>query len=231
MLIVALATVVAACAAPPRRVIPDSSGLPDAVIEQRIRFIEERLDDHKEHGQIWYWSWMVINSGATVGLSVAAGLADETSDRVNFASQAGLAALGVADQLFRPLEARYGADPIRHPPDATRSEKLAKLRAAEELLYRNAKRACEREDWVLHLLNLVLNASVGVATGLAGDATAGAISSGAGFLGGEVYILGQPAVPKEDWKRYQTMVSDRSESKMHFSFQPCNMGLMVSVQW
>ncbi len=231
VLIGVLVTFVTACASPLLRVKMDNACLPEAVIEQRIRFIEERLDAHKLHGEIWYWSWMVVNSGAVVGLSLAAGLTDETSDRVDFASQAGLAALGVADLLIRPLEARYGADPIRHLPEATRAEKLAKLRAAEDLLYRNAERASERKDWVFHFLNLILNAGVGVATGLAGDATAGAISAGAGFVGGEIYILAQPAGPVEDWERYQTMVSDRSETKMRFSLQPCDMGLMMRLRW
>jgi hypothetical protein len=231
VLIGVLVIYLTACAAPPHRVETDNAMLPDGVIDQRIRYIEERLDAHKRHGEIWYWSWMAVNSGAVVGLSLAAGLTDETSDRVDFASQAGLAALGVADLLFRPLEARYGADPIRQMPETTRAEKLAKLRAAEDLLYRNAVRATERHDWVFHLANLVLNAGVGVATGAAGDATAGAISAGAGFLGGEIYILAQPAGPEEDWERYQTMVLDRSEKRMSLSLKPCDMGLMMRVRW
>jgi hypothetical protein len=220
-----------ACAAPPHRVETDNATLPDAVIDQRIRYIEERLDAHKRHGEIWYWSWMAVNSGAVVGLSIAAGVADETPDRVDYASQAGLAALGVADLLFRPLEARYGADPIRQMPETTREEKLAKLQAAEDLLYRNAVRTTERHDWLFHLANLILNAGVGIATGAAGDRTQGAVSAGAGFVGGEIYILAQPAGPEEDWKRYQMMVSDRTEKKLSLSLQPCDMGLMMRVRW
>ena len=108
---------VSACAATPRRIPIKHAGLCEAVIEERTRFIEERLDAHKRHAQIWYWSWMAVNSGATVGLSIAAGVTDETPDRVDFVSQAVLAALGVADLLLRPLEARYGADPIRCMPE------------------------------------------------------------------------------------------------------------------
>ena len=192
------------CAGPqPKQIVWNNAALPDAVIDHRIRFIEAKLETHKRHGQIWYWSWMAINSGAMVGLGVATGLTDDTADRVNFGSQAGLAVLGVADLLFRPLEARYGADPIRNLPEATHDQKLKKLEATEILLRDNAKRACERENWVLHLCNLLLNAGVGVATGNAGDVTGGAISAGAGFIGGEIYILGQPAGSKEDWEQYQ----------------------------
>ncbi|MBW1783897.1 MAG: hypothetical protein JRL30_24550 [Deltaproteobacteria bacterium] len=231
MLIGILVIFVTGCATPLPRLRTDNTRLPDALIEKRIRFIEERLDAHKRHGEIWYWSWMVVNSGAVVGLSVAAGVTDDTPDRVDFASQAGLAALGVADLLLRPLEARYGADPIRHLPEATRAEKLAKLRAAEDLLYRNAQRALERKDWVFHFLNLILNAGVGIATGAAGDATQGAISAGAGVVGGEIYILAQPAGPEKDWRQYETMVSDRSHEKMRLSLRPCDMGLRMTLRW
>ena len=222
---------VSACAAPPHRIQVDNAGLPDTVIEKRIRFLEERLVAHKEHAQIWYWAWMAVNSGATVGLSIAAGVTDDTPDRVDFASQAGLAALGVADLLFRPLEARYGADPIRSMPEATREQKLIKLQAAEDLLYRNAARAAQRHDWVFHLMNVVLNVGVGIATGAARDRTQGAISAGAGVVGGEIYILAQPAGPEEDWEKYQTMISDGSDKKMSFSIQPCDMGLMMTLRW
>ena len=102
---------VSGCATTPRRIMVNHADLSGAEIEKRTRFIEERLAAHKQHAQIWYWSWMAVNCGATVGLSIAAGVTDKTPDRVDFISQAVLAGLGVADLLLRPLEARYGDDP------------------------------------------------------------------------------------------------------------------------
>src|SRR5512132_3661374 len=90
---------------------PANTALSDAAIEQRIDFIEQRLDSHETHGQIWYWSWMAINGGSMVGLGISAGLSKHEDDQVNNGVQAGLGAIGVADLLLRPLEARYGADP------------------------------------------------------------------------------------------------------------------------
>jgi hypothetical protein len=222
---------VSGCATTPSRIQVDHAALSEAAIQERTRFIEERLDAHKRHAQIWYWSWMAVNSGAAVGLSIAAGVTDETPDRVDFTSQAVLAALGVADLLLRPLEARYGADPIRRMPEATRTQQVAKLRAAEDLLYRNAERAAQRHDWVFHFLNVVLNAGAGIATGIAGDKTQGAISAGAGVAGGEIYILAQPAGPEKDWEEYQTLFLDRSNKKLSFSLQPQHMGLMMTLRW
>ncbi len=222
---------VSACATTPHRISVSHADLSEAEIERRTCFIEERLAAHKRHAQIWYWAWMGVNSGATVGLSIAAAVTDETPDRVDFISQAVLAAMGVADLIFRPLEARYGADPVRYMPDVTREQKVAKLRTAEDLLYRNAERAAQRHDWVFHFLNVVLNAGVGIATGIAGDRTQGAVSAGSGVVGGEIYILAQPAGPEQDWREYQTRFLDRSNKKLSFSIEPHEMGLLMSVRW
>ena len=107
---------------------PDAArtSLSDAEIERRLDFIEQRLDASKRHAQIWYWSWMTINVGATVALSVASAITDDADDRASDLPQAALAALGVADlTVIRPLEARLGAEPIRRLPDATRAQRLA----------------------------------------------------------------------------------------------------------
>jgi hypothetical protein len=93
------------------------AGLDDAEIEQRIRFLEQRLDDSRTHGQIWYWSWLAINGGSMVGNGIVAGLSGQHDDRVNYATGAALGAIGVADLFLRPLEARYGAAPIRRLPE------------------------------------------------------------------------------------------------------------------
>ena len=222
---------VSGCATTPRRIMVNHADLSGAEIEKRTRFIEERLAAHKQHAQIWYWSWMAVNCGATVGLSIAAGVTDKTPDRVDFISQAVLAGLGVADLLLRPLEARYGDDPIRSMPVTTREQKVAKLQAAEDLLFRNAARAAQRHDWVFHFLNVVLNAGVGIATGIAGDRTQGAVSAGTGAVGGEIYILAQPAGPEKDWREYQARFLDRSNKKLSFSIQPNEMGFLMRLRW
>ena len=45
----------------------DHAGLSDAEIDRRIDFLEQKLDESRTHGQIWYWSWLAINGGSTVG--------------------------------------------------------------------------------------------------------------------------------------------------------------------
>ena len=121
---------------------PAGTSVSDAELERRLEFIGQRLDASKRHAELWYWSWMTINVGATVGLSVASAVADDGEDRATYIPQAALAALGIADlTVFRPLEARFGAEPIRGLPDGTRALRLHKLELAEALLRSNARRA------------------------------------------------------------------------------------------
>ncbi|MDG4575201.1 MAG: hypothetical protein P9C36_02030 [Defluviicoccus sp.] len=208
--------------------------LTDSVIDQRLAFIVERLDARATHGQIWHWSWMTINAGSAIGLGIVAGLADHEDDAVNNAVQAGVAAIGVADLVFRPLEARYGAAPIRGLPETTRDEKLAKLKAAEKQLERNAARAEERTSFSMHAANVALNAAAGLIIGLAGNPSDGAIAFATGTAGGVVNILTQPAAPAQDWEDYQALVnrsSHRTEVQVFVSALPDGALLGMRLTW
>jgi hypothetical protein len=106
--------------------VPSNAG-----IERRLAFIENGLDAHQRHAQIWYWSWMTVNAGSAVGLSVGAALTDNSANRVNMIGNAALAVLGVGDMLlFRPVEARFGAEPLRALPAATGRSACANSRPA-----------------------------------------------------------------------------------------------------
>jgi hypothetical protein len=182
---------------------PADTPLSDAAIGQRIDSIEQRLDAHATHGQIWYWSWMAINGGSMVGLGISAGLSKDEDDQVNNGVQAGLGAIGVADLLLRPLEARYGAAPIRGLPEGTREEKIAKLRASESRLRSNAQRADERTSRQMQAGNVAVNGIAGLIIGLAGRPSDAIIAFGAGTAGGLIEILTQPWGPARDWRDYR----------------------------
>jgi hypothetical protein len=188
----------------------DHAGLSDAQIDQRLRFLEQRLDDSRTPGQIWYWSWLAINGGSMVGNGIVAGLRRQHDDRVNYATGAVLGAIGVADQLLRPLEARYGAAPIRGLPEATREQKLAKLRAAEDQLRRNALRAEERSQVLPYAGNAGLALAAGLVVGLWGEPSSGIQTGISTLVGGVVNIITQPAAPARDWQNYLATTGPRS---------------------
>jgi hypothetical protein len=188
----------------------DHASLSDVQIDQRIRFLEQRLDDSKTHGQIWFWSWLAINSGSMVGNGIVAGTRSEHDDQVNYATGAVLGAIGVADQFLRPLEARYGADPIRGLPEATREQKLAKLRAAEDQLRRNALRAEGRHQVLPYAGNAGLALAAGLVVGLWGEQGAGIETGISTLIGGAINILTEPGRPAQDWQSYLAMTGRRT---------------------
>jgi hypothetical protein len=180
----------------------DHTSLSDAQIDQRIQFLEQRLDDSRTHGQIWFWSWFVINGGSMVGNGIVAGTRGQHDDRVNYATGAVLGAIGVGDLFLRPLEARYGADPIRGLPEATREQKLAKLRAAEDQLRSNAERAEGRHEVVPYVGNAGLALAAGLVVGLWGERGAGIQTGVSTLIGGAANIVTEPGRPEQDWQSY-----------------------------
>lgn len=188
------------------------SSLSDAEIDRRLRFLEQRLDDSKRHGQFWHYGWLTVNGGSMVGLGIAAAATSDNDDSLKHGVNATKAAIGVARVLLDPLEARKGADPIRGLSEATREEKLAKLGAAEDQLQRNAKRADKRWSWKRHAGNAGINAAAGGIVAAFGD-TDDAYEVGVlGFLGGVAFILTQPWKPKDDWEDYKKLTGGQSSN-------------------
>jgi hypothetical protein len=213
---------------------PDAAraSLSDAEVERRLDFIEQRLDASKRHAQIWYWSWLTVNGGATVALSVASAIADDADDRAAYIPQAALAALGVADlTVIRPLQARFGAEPIRNLPDATRAQRLAKLERAEALLRGNAERAGDRRSWLLHLANFGLNAAAGAVTYATGNTSDALISFASGFAGGEIYIWSEPGAPARDWEDYQRFRTGGRAAGLRVSVVPGFGRVALKLEW
>ena len=207
-------------------------GLSDAVINQRLRFLEERLDDSKLHGQIWTYSWYAINGGTVVGSAISSAYVGHDARVANIANGT-KAAIGLTRMILDPVEAKYGADRIRTMPEGTRAEKLAKLQAAEEQLERNAEREDERYDWRPHLGNAVLNGVAGgVVAGLT-DASNGLQVGLGGFIGGLAFLFTQPWGPSSDWEEYQALKNQSSEVDMdvYVSMLPGGAKLNFSVKW
>jgi hypothetical protein len=210
----------------------DRASLSDVEIERRLDFIEQRLDASERHAQIWYWSWMTVNLGATVGLSVGAALTEDGDTRASFIPQAVLAALGVADMtVLRPLQARFGAEPIRRLPEATRAQRLEKLDRAEALLRGNAARAEGRGSWVLHLANFGLNAAAGAATYFTGRTSDALISFGSGWAGGELYVWSEPGAPARDWQDYERFKSRGATAGLRVSVVPGIGHVAIRLEW
>ena len=190
---------------------PVNTSLSDTDLDRRIQFLEGRLDASKKHGQYWHWGWMTVNVGTMVGNGIAAGLTNDHDDTVDYATSAVLGAIGTADQLLRPLEARYGAEPMRGMATVTREQKIAKLRKGEDQLRSNAERAEERWGLIPHAANVGLATVAGMVVGFWGETGAGIFTGVTTLLGGTANLLTQPGAPKQDWKDYKAMAGGRAD--------------------
>ena len=187
--------------------LPAKAQIEEAVVDERLSFLEERLDASKRHGQFWQYGWMTVTTGGMV-----AGIVQATSqngdDRKARIVEASTGAIGTGYLLLRPMEARKGADPIRAMPAGTLAEKQNKLLAAEALLERNAQRTSERTDWKMHLGNVAFNfAAGGVLLALGGNLDDVAINALGGSAVGALQLWTEPRRPAQDWQDYQAIRS------------------------
>ncbi len=210
------------------------STLTDAEIDQRLRFLEQRLDDSRTHGQIWHWSWLTVNGGSAVAnTALAAGTGDH-DDTVSYSVQAARATIGTVNMLLDPLEARHGADNIRDLPESNREEKLAKLRLAEDQLKRNAERTDTRYDWKQYAGNAFINAAAGgIIAGLAEEGEAFQVGI-SGFIGGLAMLWTEPWNPNNDWEDYQKLSGGKTSAidvDVMVATRPDGGGLAVRLSW
>lgn len=214
MVALAAAAIVTAVAAAPGTIraqdplTPASTSVSDAELDQRIRFIEQRLEASQFHGQAWYWGWLTIDTVSLGAYGTLAATSSKTDNIVNNAVLAGNSAIGVADVLFlRPLEARLGAEPFSGMPQETRSEKITKLQAAERLLMRNAQRVEDRTSLLVQGGNVGISVASGLIVGLVGDSTDGLVTGASIFLGGLANIFSEPWEADDDLERYKALIN------------------------
>lgn len=216
-----------ASAAPPVSELPPPSNEREA--EQRLRFVEARLDAGRRHAQLWHWGWTAAN-GFSVALNTTSfALDDDSGGRVYSGLQVGISTLGLVDLLVRdPVPGRAGADPIRAGDPATR------LARGEAQLAAAAAHAEARRAWPAHLANAALQtAAAAVLLGIDEPGYAAA-SFGLGMLGGEAMLWSAPSQPARDWDSYREMVVRGglpAEPKAELRFAPTAQGLALELRY
>jgi len=182
----------------------DAASLSSAEVRERTDFLIERLDARRKHATWYYRSWFTVYSLGIVFSSVQAGVADGEGRRAESIVSAVKSTIGMSNLLFRPLEARHGADSVRALPGETDAERLARLERAEKQLEENAERAAEARNWQSHLSNVALNMAGGAVLLIGGSPKRAAVSAGIGLVFGEISILTEPVTPADDWEAYKS---------------------------
>jgi hypothetical protein len=176
----------------------------DAGTAERIRFIEERLEQRRPYATWWWRGWTSAYGVGTVLQGVRAGVEDSEGKQADLAVSAGKALIGTVRQLFDRPPARLGAEPMRVVATTDEASCRERLLVGEDLLRRSAVDTETRWDWKRHLGNLLLNAA-GAAIVAYGfdDETRGWRSAGIGIAVGEVMILSRPWHGDDDLAEYE----------------------------
>ena len=199
----------------------DLSLLSDEEIDERLGFIEQRLDGVQRHAKYWQNGWAGFYTVSTVGNAAGAIATNDHDNRVNYTVNTVKSAMGMADRFLKPLEARLGADEIRGMPSETRADKLEQLSRAEAQLRRNAKRADTRTSWKRHFWTTAVNLVGGGITWAFGEGGAAATSTFGGIAVGQIVIWTEPGQPVKDLAEYQRrFVDKRGSQKIDWHVRP-----------
>jgi hypothetical protein len=180
--------------------------LTDEEVNDRLRFAEEKLDYRRDYANYWWKGWTGFYIAGIGERGYKASHTDSAGKRADFLASVVKSGLGIFDKMRDPLRARFGADPVREMPSATREDRLRQLAVAEEALRKDAQQADRRYSILRHVGNLVVNAGAAVIVTQAFDTSdkRGWTSAGVGFAVGEVMIWSQPWWPRQHLDEYES---------------------------
>jgi hypothetical protein len=154
-LVVAVGIVAMASAARPAYADDAPIGLrPSGELAEQI---QQELDQEARHARLWWYGWMTINGGFTVGQGIAAGLSGDRGSRADLGVGAATSFLGVIGMLISRLpEIDAAANTLRAMPFDGEEAGRARDEAAITLREQAASAEREERSWVAHVLNIAV---------------------------------------------------------------------------
>ena len=173
-------------------------------VAARLQYLEPRLAAHASYANRWYWIWQGVHAGGLVYSGVMAGVEDDGGERALQAVDATKSAIGVAYLAIEPPALRDGMDAVTQVDVGTSDGCVARLRAAEELLYAAAEDAHEqRRGWLTHVGNLALNLIGAVIVAEGFDESSGWSSGALGVVTGELELWSYPWHAEHTVREYE----------------------------
>lgn len=202
---------------------------------ERLRFIEDRLEERRPYAQYWWMGWTGFYGLGTVVQSVRAGLEEDDSKQADLVVSAVKASFGVTRLLIWPPTAKAGAAAMRTVDPQDESACRERLRIGEELLRRNARESESRWDWKRHAANVGINVAGAliVAEGW-DDPSRGWRSAGIGIAVGEAFTFSHPWKADDDLAEYEQhfgQSADLAPQKVSFDVAPRLGGLALSMRF
>jgi hypothetical protein len=173
--------------------------------ELRLRWIDEHLAHTAQRARLWTWGWGAGLVVATIGnLVPLAFVAPE--DRIDWYAGAATTVVGIVPLLIAPLDVIGDSRSLHAEMTAFRqgSDLCPLLASAESKLVRDAKNQADGRRWWYHVVNVALNAGVGLFLGLGYDHwLAGGFNAVSGAVIGEAIIFTQPTSSIDDLATYR----------------------------
>jgi hypothetical protein len=225
-------------------------GLSDSELDERLAFLEERLDDGETYSKVWQWGWtggysLGIVIGVTQSITCCSnkkagfkwdGIDGNNSvkkkrneQRVTHYVTAVKGVIGTTRMLLMRHPGRHGADAMRAIEGDSREAKLARLAKGEEVLQSVAKTAERRWNWKAHAGNIGLNlAGAGFIFGFGRESDAWE-SLGIGIGVGTLQILSAPKRGIQDLNDYETRFGMKTANRFNWTIVPTMGGAALKV--
>jgi hypothetical protein len=218
-------------------------GLSDDELDERLDFLENRLDDGERYAKIWQYGWTGFYSIGIVygvGKSITccsnkkSGPANSVrkkrnEQRVTYIVTAVKSTIGTSRLLLTRHPGRNGADEMRAIEGDSREAKLERLAVGEGVLQAVAKRAKQRTDWRAHAGNIGLNLVGAAFTFGFGRESDAWESLGVGIGVGTLNILTAPKRGIQDLEDYETRFGMKTASRFNWSIVPTAGGAALQV--
>ncbi len=210
----------------------EKAPLSEAEIEQRLAFIEARLNEGRTGARVWQYGWTGFFAANTALQGYMVAKSNDGDNKTRYAVDATKFAAGLALMLLRPLPAVKGAAPAEAMVADTKAQKLARLNTAEDLLRVNARRAEERKSWARHLAAITVNLVGSTAIAAIGDIKDAAVSNVTGIAISQFHIWSQPSRAIDDLAAYEdTFPSPTPPAAVTWELTPMPGGLGVSIHF
>ena len=183
----------------------DSPALLTLDAELRLRWIDERLARTAHRARVWTWAWGTGLVVATVGNLIPLAFVPP-SDRIDWYAGAATTVVGIVPLLIAPLDVVGDSRSLHAEMAAWRggADLCPLLASAEAKLVRDAKNQADGRRWWYHVVNVALNAGVGLFLGLGYDHwLAGGFNALSGAVIGEAIIFTQPTSSIDDLATYR----------------------------
>lgn len=173
-------------------------------LNERLQVVETMLKHNEKAAQTWWYSWIGLYGGGTIGQGAVAYVTQDKNLRQDMIVGAGTTLIGLAGQVIFPVKSGYELTSADKINELSYYEKLQKLLDDEGKLKYQSDRALSGRNWQTQAMNVAVNLTGGLVTwlGFKRPLKDGIINFATGMVISELQIFSQPTRAKKDYRAY-----------------------------